>query len=143
LLGGLVLRAFWERTSSTPEGEACRSRADIIFDVMTPGELVRATRRDLGLSQRQLALRAGMTQAAVSRIELGKVSPSFGTLRELMLAMGREPQLSATRLPMDWDQAHMDSTLARTPEQRLELAIGWNRLAQRLAASAERGRSGE
>jgi transcriptional regulator with XRE-family HTH domain len=110
---------------------------------MIPGELVRATRRDLGLSQRQLALRAGMTQAAVSRIELGKVSPSFGTLRELMLAMGREPQLAATRLPMDWDQAHMDSTLARTPEQRLELAIGWNRLAQRLAASAERGRSGE
>jgi transcriptional regulator with XRE-family HTH domain len=109
---------------------------------MSPGELVGTTRRDLGLTQRQLALRAGMTQAAVSRIERGKVSPSYGTLRELMLAMGREPQLSATRLPTRWDEAHMDSTLARTPEQRLELAIGWNRLAQRLAASAERARSG-
>jgi transcriptional regulator with XRE-family HTH domain len=109
---------------------------------MTPGELVSATRHDLGLSQRQLALRAGTTQAAVSRIERDKVSPSFGTLRELMVAMGREPQLSARRLPTDWDKAHMDSTLARTPEQRLALAIGWNRLAQRLAASAERVRSG-
>ena len=104
---------------------------------MTPGELVSETRRDLGLSQRQLALRSGMTQAAVSRIERGKVSPSFRTLRQLMLAMGREPQLSASRLPTGWDKAHMDSTLARTPEQRLQLAIGWNRLAQRLAASAE------
>ncbi len=107
----------------------------------TPGQLVSGTRRDLGLSQRQLALRAGMTQAAVSRIERDKVSPSFGTLRELMLAMGREPQISARRLPADWDQAHMDSTLARTPEQRLRLAIGWNRLAQRLAASCEDARS--
>ena len=110
---------------------------------MTPGQLVKGTRRDLGLSQRQLALRAGMTQAAVSRIERGSVSPSFRTLRELMMAMGREPQLSAARLPTGWDEVHMDSTLARTPEQRLELAIGWNRLAQRLAASAERGRSGD
>jgi transcriptional regulator with XRE-family HTH domain len=83
-----------------------------------------------------------MTQAAVSRIERGKVSPSFGTLRELMLAMGREPQLSATRLPKSWDKAHMESTLKRTPEQRLELAIGWNRLAQKLAGSAAREHSG-
>jgi transcriptional regulator with XRE-family HTH domain len=108
---------------------------------MEPAELVSTTRRDLGLSQRQLARRAGMTQAAVSRIERGKVSPSFGTLRELMLAMGREPQLSATRLPRDWDAVHMESTLKRTPEQRLELAIGWNRMAQELAASAARRRS--
>jgi transcriptional regulator with XRE-family HTH domain len=110
---------------------------------MDPAELVSATRRDLGLSQRQLARRAGTTQAAVSRIERGKVSPSFGTLRELMLAMGREPQLSSTRLPTDWDEAHMNSTLKRTPEKRLELAIGWNRLAQQLAASAARERSGD
>jgi transcriptional regulator with XRE-family HTH domain len=108
---------------------------------MNPAELVGETRRELGLSQRQLARRAGMTQAAVSRIELGKVSPSFGTLRELMLAMGREPQLAAPRLPRDWDEAHMNSTLKRTPEQRLELAIGWNRLAQQLAASGARERA--
>jgi transcriptional regulator with XRE-family HTH domain len=109
---------------------------------MNAAELVSSTRRDLGLSQRQLARRAGTTQAAVSRIERGRVSPSFATLRELMLAMGREPQLSSRRLPTDWDEAHMNSTLKRTPEQRLELAIGWNRLAQRLAASGASERSG-
>ena len=105
---------------------------------MKPAELVVATRRELGLSQRQLALRAGMTQAAVSRIERGKVSPSFLTLRELMLAMGREPELTAKRLTTEWDPLHMKSTLARSPEQRLQLALGWNRLASRLAAAGAR-----
>ncbi|HEY1688578.1 MAG TPA: helix-turn-helix domain-containing protein [Solirubrobacteraceae bacterium] len=102
---------------------------------MTPDELVRETRQRLGLSQRQLALRAGTTQAAVSRIERGIVSPMFTTLRELMLAMGEEPVLGAQRLPTDWDPAHMKSTLARTAEERLALAISWNRMAGRIAAA--------
>jgi transcriptional regulator with XRE-family HTH domain len=108
---------------------------------MNPPELVRQTRIELGLSQRRLAFRAGMTQAAVSRIERGTVSPSFSTLRELMHAMGREPALSALRLPAEWDPVHMRSTRARTPEQRLSLAIGWNRLAAELAAAGEQARS--
>lgn len=104
---------------------------------MTPGELVRSTRERLQLSQRRLALRAGTTQAAVSRIERGEVSPTFATLRELMIAMGEEPVLSGRRLPTDWDPAHMASTLARTPQERFELALAWNRLAARLAAAGK------
>jgi transcriptional regulator with XRE-family HTH domain len=95
--------------------------------------LVRSTRERLGLSQRRLALRAGTTQAAISRIERGIVSPTFTTLRELMLAMGEEAVLSARRLPTDGDPTHMASTLARTPEERLALALSWNRMAGRLA----------
>lgn len=108
---------------------------------MTPAELVRCTRERLGLSQRRLALRAGTTQAAVSRIERGVVSPTFATLRELMTAMGEEPVLSAQRLPTDWDPAHMASTLARTPEERLTLALSWNRTAGRLAAAGRAARA--
>jgi transcriptional regulator with XRE-family HTH domain len=117
-----------------------RARFDIIFDVMAPAELVRSSRERLGLSQRQLALRAGTTQAAVSRIERSVVSPTFATLRQLMLAMGEEPTLSARRLPTDWDQAHMTSTLARTPEERLSLAMSWNKMAGRLAAAGRAAR---
>jgi predicted transcriptional regulator len=106
---------------------------DIIYDINDPAELVRSTRERLGLSQRRLALRAGTTQAAISRIERGIVSPTFTTVRELMLAMGEETVLSAQRLPTDWDQAHMTSTLARTSEERLALALSWNKLAGRLA----------
>jgi transcriptional regulator with XRE-family HTH domain len=110
---------------------------------MAPAELVRSTRERLGLSQRRLALRAGTTQAAVSRIERGVVSPTFATLRELMVAMGEEPVLSAQRLPTDWDPAHMASTLARTPEERLALAISWNRMAGRLAAAGQAARAND
>ncbi|MGH2854291.1 MAG: helix-turn-helix domain-containing protein [Solirubrobacteraceae bacterium] len=108
---------------------------------MTPAELVRSTRERLGLSQRRLALRAGTTQAAVSRIERGIVSPTFATLRELMVAMGEEPVLGTQRLPTDWDPVHMASTLARTPEERLALAISWNRMAGRMAAAGRSARA--
>lgn len=107
---------------------------------MKPAELVRSTRERLGLSQRQLALRAGTTQAAVSRIERGVVSPTFATLRELMIAMGEEPVLSARRLPTEWDPVHMSGTLARTPQERLALALSWNRMAARLAEAGREAR---
>jgi transcriptional regulator with XRE-family HTH domain len=113
---------------------------DIIYDITDPAELVRSTRERLGLSQRRLALRAGTTQAAISRIERGIVSPTFRTLRELMLSMGEEPVLSARRLPTDWDPVHMASILARTPEERLALAVSWNRMAGELANAGRRAR---
>lgn len=108
---------------------------------MTPAELLRSTRERLGLSQRTLALRAGTTQAAISRIERGLVSPTLATLRELMLAMGEELVLSSRRLPTSWDPAHMASTLARTPDERLALALSWNRMSDRLAAAGRAVRS--
>ncbi len=108
---------------------------------MEPGELVRSTRQRLRLSQRTLALRAGTTQAAVSRIERGAVSPTFATLRQLMLAMGEQPELAARRLPVPGDPAHLTSTLARTPEERLQLALSWNRMAGRIAEAGRRARA--
>lgn len=107
---------------------------------MDPAKLVRSTRERLGLSQRRLALRAGTTQAAVSRIERGLVSPTFETLRELMIAMGEELVLSTRRLPTDWDPVHMASTLGRTPEERFALALSWNRIAADLAAAGRAAR---
>jgi transcriptional regulator with XRE-family HTH domain len=113
-------------------------RLDIIYDINNPAELVRSTRERLGLSQRRLALRAGTTQAAISRIERGLVSPTYTTLRELLGAMGEEPVLGARRMPTDWDPAHMASTLARTPDERLVLALSWNKMAGRLAEAGRR-----
>jgi len=107
---------------------------------MTPAELIVSTRTRLGLSQRQLAFRATTTQAAVSRIERGLVSPSFATVRELMVAMGEEPVLSGRRLQTEWDPVHMASTLARTPEERLALAVSWNKMAGNLAAAGRAAR---
>ena len=105
-----------------------------------PAELIRITRLRHGLSQRRLALRAGTTQAEVSRIERGEVSPTFGMVRTLLLAMGERPVLSSERLQGDWDPVHMASTRERTPDERAELAIAWNRLAARLAAAGKEAR---
>jgi transcriptional regulator with XRE-family HTH domain len=110
---------------------------------MNAAELVFTTRKQLGLSQRRLALRAGTTQAVISRIERGVASPTFTTLRELMIAMGEEPVLSSRRLPTDWDPAHMTSTLERSAEERLALALSWNRMAAQLAAAGSAARSDE
>jgi transcriptional regulator with XRE-family HTH domain len=88
---------------------------------MEPAELIRSTRTQLGLTQRRLALRAGTTQAQVSRIERGDVSPTFATLRALMLSIGEQPVLERRRLDTDWDPVHMASTLAWTPDERASL----------------------
>ncbi len=57
---------------------------------MTPGEILREARRRNGVSQQRLAIRAGTTQSAISRIERDHVSPSVETLRELLHMLGED-----------------------------------------------------
>jgi transcriptional regulator with XRE-family HTH domain len=112
---------------------------DILIYIINPGSIIRRRRQELLLSQRSLARRAGTTQAAVSRIESGLTSPNWETVRALLLAMGCEPDLSATPLRGRWDPVHLAAARARTPQERFELAISANRLAGRLRqAAAER-----
>jgi transcriptional regulator with XRE-family HTH domain len=105
-----------------------------------PADLVRARREAHGLSQRQLALRARTTQAAISRIERGVSSPTFTTLASLLAALGEEPALEARRMESDYDEAHLAANLARSPGERLELAISWNQLAGEVAAAGSKAR---
>jgi transcriptional regulator with XRE-family HTH domain len=104
------------------------------------GALLRARREAHGLSQARLALRAGTTQAAVSRVERGELSPSIATLERLLWAMGEELDLSAQPAPPDWDEDHLRDTLRRPPADRLALAVSWNRLAGHLAVAGRRAR---
>ena len=48
-----------------------------------------------GLTQAELARRAGTTQAAVARVEGGRVSPTVRTLQRLLAATGHELTLAA------------------------------------------------
>jgi transcriptional regulator with XRE-family HTH domain len=117
------------RRSACPEGLAGWARKFDIFIYIDPGDLIREHRERLGLSQRLLALRAGTTQAAVSRIERGLTAPTWETLRALLLAMGHEPELGARRLVGRWDPVHMSALRERPPVERLELALSANRFA--------------
>jgi transcriptional regulator with XRE-family HTH domain len=53
-------------------------------------ELLQNARTRAGLSQRELARRAGTSQAMVARIERGQQSPSLATLERLVTACGLE-----------------------------------------------------
>ena len=51
------------------------------------GERVKVIRQRFGLSQRELARRAGVTNGTISNIEQGQVSPSVGSLRRITEAL--------------------------------------------------------
>jgi transcriptional regulator with XRE-family HTH domain len=94
----------------------------------------------LRLSQRSLAVRAGTTQAAVSRIERGLTTPTWETVRALLLAMGYEPDLAARRLRGRWDPVHLSSLRDRPPAERLAVALSSNHLAGRLREAGREAR---
>lgn len=48
------------------------------------------TRTDLGITQKELAIKAGLTQANVSKIEKGISRPTIDTLIKLARALGRQ-----------------------------------------------------
>ena len=88
----------------------------------TTAELLREARTRAGLSQRQLAKRAGTAQSVVARIERGQTSPTWDTLERLLAAADYavnpeiEPRVVVEPQMLD----DVPRILALTPEQRLE-----------------------
>jgi transcriptional regulator with XRE-family HTH domain len=92
---------------------------------MNPGELVAGLRSRHGLSQRALAVRARTSQAWISRVERGEVSPSVESLERLLCVMGEKLVLDAVRIPHDDDdRSHRASTAAMDMAERLERGLG-------------------
>ena len=56
--------------------------------VVDIGERLLTIRRNKGLSQRDLAKRAGVTNSAISMIETNRVSPSVSSLEKILAGMG-------------------------------------------------------
>ncbi|MEN3035885.1 MAG: CBS domain-containing protein [Candidatus Methanosuratincola petrocarbonis] len=52
----------------------------------TPHE-IRAMRKKAGLTQEQLAKKAGVSQALIARIEAGTIDPRISTLRKILVAL--------------------------------------------------------
>jgi transcriptional regulator with XRE-family HTH domain len=107
---------------------------------MSAGALIVDRRRAHGLTQARLALRAGTTQGAISRLERDAISPTFDTVERLLAAMGETLDAGAARPDADFDRDHLADLLARSPANRLELAISWNRLAGEIAIAGRRAR---
>jgi len=62
---------------------------------MDPGELLRSVRRRRGLTQADLARRAGTSQPVISAYEHGRRDPTFGTLERLVAAAGEHLRIGA------------------------------------------------
>jgi transcriptional regulator with XRE-family HTH domain len=94
---------------------------------MTSGELIRDARRRHRLSQRRLALRSGASQAWISRLERGEVSPSVDSLDRLLLVMGESLRLGTERVAgdeddRDWAEAHGSRPMAERLERAFDAA---------------------
>jgi len=97
------------------------------LDAVTSGELLRTVRRRHGLTQRQLAMRARTSQAAISRVERGLVSPTVTTLANWLDLMGEELTLGADPIDYGHDGTLFEQTLPLTPEERIEHQASWSR----------------
>ena len=71
----------WPAVSSYP--------FDTVYGIITPGELIKELRTEHGLSQRELAYRAGTSQSAIARIEGGDEDITWKRLRSILVRHGR------------------------------------------------------
>jgi transcriptional regulator with XRE-family HTH domain len=88
---------------------------------LQPPRLLREARLRAGLTQRELARRAGTSQSVVARIERGQTSPGQATLTRLLDAAGFEVWVDLVPRPIAATHMLEDvpRILALSPEERL------------------------
>lgn len=90
---------------------------------LEPGRLLREARIRHGLSQERLAIRAGTTQSAISRIEQERGSPTVRTLEELLQLIGEDLVLAVEKRDSGIDLTLNRANLELTPEQRVRRGL--------------------
>jgi transcriptional regulator with XRE-family HTH domain len=96
--------------------------------------LLREARARQGISQRRLALRAGTSQDAISRIERGVESPTLERLARLLMVLGERLELSTVLVEPESDVAR------GTASERLREAASWNLAATKLEIAGSQAR---
>ena len=86
---------------------------------MVAWALLQEARRRAGLTQTELARRAGVPQSTVAKIERGRREPTLSTLERLVRAAGFELRMQLAPRD-DHDLQLIDLMLELTPEQRLQ-----------------------
>jgi transcriptional regulator with XRE-family HTH domain len=116
------------------------SNSDTVYGIVLPGELIKQLRTDHGLTQRELAYRAGTSQSAIARIEAGDEDITWKRLTSILAAMGDQPALDSRRLPSR-EAPDLELERAMSPEARLQSAINFNRFGSELAIAAAEARA--
>lgn len=103
--------------------------------------LIREARRRAGLTQAELARRAGVPQSTVGRIESGARVPSTALAERLIRTAGFELRVGLGEPDPDTDSL-FERTLRRTPRQRLADATRAAQFALRGRRAIRRARDG-
>lgn len=123
---------------------ACDNVYVVTYARSDTSRLLREARRRAGLTQAQLAIRAGTKQAAISRLERGVEEPTVSRLGELLWVMGFDlGPLRLQRRPIPGDPVHLLSYALTPIERRGDLVADANELAAELAEAGRRSRQQE
>ncbi len=105
-----------------------------------PATLLRASRRRAGLTQRQLALRLGVSQAAIAKLERPGANPTFETLAGAVWATGHRLELEAPARRGGVDEGLVRRQLELSPSERMRELEAMHAQARALALAGARGR---
>jgi transcriptional regulator with XRE-family HTH domain len=123
----------------------------IYYITMDIPHLVAAARRQAGLTQQELAQRAGTSQPAVARIERGGGNPSLATVRRLVNAAGFDLRLElapravhrdavVASYKRDVDRTLLRENLGKSVDRRLRDMEAFRKDAERLRDAATSAR---
>lgn len=105
-----------------------------------PATLLRDTRLRAGLTQRQLALRLGVSQAAIAKLERPGANPTFATLAAALRATGHRLELQAPAQRGGVDESLVRRQLELSPGERLRGLEAMYAQARALALAGARSR---
>jgi transcriptional regulator with XRE-family HTH domain len=108
---------------------------------MSPSVLLREARRKAGLTQAELAERAGVTQPVIARLERGGGNPTFETLERVLHAAGHRLELRAVEQGLvTVNETLIRQQLALSPAERIRSLDGQGAFAKRLVEAGARAR---
>jgi DNA-binding XRE family transcriptional regulator len=94
-----VFELLCQKANISPDGSSPSGTDAAAFDLDKPSLAQKLLRRRQasGLSQAELARRAGVRPETLNRIERGKTTPDFATVRKLVVAMNAAEQVMAVQ----------------------------------------------
>jgi transcriptional regulator with XRE-family HTH domain len=100
--------------------------------------VIKQARERSGISQRELARRAGTTQAAISRVERGLEEPTVERLEQILAGLGWRPRIELEPIGVHREEPRrLYADVDGDPAIRLEGGLNWIEFAHELVGAAK------